>query len=118
MLFCFASEKYLKGTFHLILWWPPEAEKVAMGKGRNLPPSAVTGGREHLRDTGEHKTLPHSSPLCPELPSGAGSPRKAGSASTLSNSQMSLLKINCLVIIIIKLMCAHCRKCKGGNGRG
>ena len=28
-----------------------------MGKGRNLSPSAVTGGREHIRDTGEHKTL-------------------------------------------------------------
>lgn len=73
-------------------------QKVAMGKGRNLSPSAVTGGREHIRDTGEHKTLATLISFVPRAPSGAGSHRKAGSASTLSNSLMSLLKINCLVI--------------------
>ena len=52
-------------------------QKVVIGKGRNLSPSAVTGGREHIHKTQEsRKHSLHSSPLCPELPQELGRTRK------------------------------------------
>ena len=93
-------------------------QKVVIGKGRNLSPSAVTGGREHIHKTQESRKHSLHHLLCAQ----SSLRNWVAQESWLCFYPLKLLNVSAKdqllsYLIIIKLMCAHCRKCKGGNGR-
>lgn len=86
-----------------------------MGKGKNAPfVLAGVGGGVQLSVAGEQKTLPQFLSFLPEASFGS---RVLRESRLCSHPPEILHNQLCSHFLILKLMCAHCRKFKGENRR-